>query len=61
MSFGISHVGSIVINEQHKRQARDVFQFFLTTSLFVTSLTQTAGHKMAALAAVFSRLPNVGF
>ena len=33
----------------------------LIPSLFITSLIQTAGHKMAALKVVFLRLSNIDF
>ena len=34
---------------------------YICVNMFVTSLVRTAGHKMAALTVVFSRLSNVGF
>ena len=45
-----------------KRLTRDVFDTLPhNPSLLMTSLTQTAGHKMAALTAVFLPLSDVGF
>ena len=44
----------------NKRLARDVLSPRNLT-LFMTSPTQTAGHKVAAYADMFSRLSNVDF
>ena len=47
--------------KSRKRVARDVVDTLLPHSpaLFVTSLTYTVGHKMAALTAVLLQLANV--
>ena len=48
--------------KSRKRLARDTLDAFSTLAdLLMTLLVRTAKHKMAALAAVFSRLSNVYF
>ena len=50
---------------KEKRLSRDVYILLPLTysqsSLVMTSLRQTAGHKMAALTVIFSQLSNVDF
>ena len=56
-----SHAGSLFTNEDQKKLALSMILLLHIPALFMTPLTQTAGHKMAARTLMFSRLSNVGF
>ena len=59
---GCSYVSSLFTNEEQKRLAPGIFDTLPhILALFMTSLMQTAGHKMAAFMVMCLQLSDVDF